>query len=383
MQITSLSLSAFRNYTTLSLGDLPGGLIALVGPNGAGKTNILEAISMLSPGRGLRSADLPELQSRDLAANTSPWGIHARLIGRYGPQDMGVGLDPVANRRLVRLNGEPMKSSSDRADLMRCVWLTPTHDRLFVDAASARRKLLDRWIFSADPAHAGRTSRMERLISERNRLLAADRADPLWLDALENDLSETGLAIAVARTDYIERLRAQIEKLDDPLFPHPDLHLSGFLEDRIGHEPALQIEQDYRDMLRANRPRDKAIEATSVGPHRSDLIVTYRAKKMPARECSTGEQKALLFALFLSHARLLRTEAMGDAPILLLDEITAHLDPARRDALLTQLSALAGQVFMTATTAEPFMSTPSTTIIEIEGGTIKRRQQLHLVKQTS
>jgi DNA replication and repair protein RecF len=351
MHITSLSLNAFRNHAALKLRDLPSGLIAISGPNGIGKTNILEAISLLSPGRGLRHADTADLQAQHMDANTTPWSLHTQLQGRYGPQDMGMGFDPVSGRRLVKLNGETIKNQDDRNDLFRCVWLTPAQDRLFMDAASSRRKFLDRWVFSNDSAHAGRISRLDRLLAERNRLLATPSPDPLWLDALEQDLSETSLAIAVARTDYLDRLRHQIDRYQDAEFPQPDIKLSGFLEDQIGHEPALAIEQDYRTALKQNRARDASLEATTIGPHRSDMMVTYRAKNMPASECSTGEQKALLFALFLAHTRLIRDE-WGETPVLLLDEMTAHLDPARRDALLGLLHDLQCQTFLSATTRD-------------------------------
>ena len=369
MFITSLRLSAFRNYQTLHLPDLPAGLIGLVGENGAGKTNVLEAVSLLSPGRGLRNADLRSLQARATSPEQTPWTLHARIEGRYGPQDLGVGIDPQTGRRRVHLNGEALKSQTDRADLVRCIWLTPAHDRLFLDGASARRKLLDRWVFSTDPAHAGRIARLDRLLAERNRLLSTPGADGLWLDAIEQDLSETALAVAIARTDYLDRLKTQLAAQEDQDFPRALVALHGFLEDRIGKEPALQIETDYRHMLRANRPRDREAEATTIGPHRSDLFVTYADKNMPAPDCSTGEQKALLFSLFLSHARLLHEDG-GEPPVLLLDEITAHLDPDRRRALLEQLLALAGQVFMTATTPDQFASLPASHLITLHAGQI-------------
>lgn len=371
MHITSLSLSAFRNYDQAVLSGLPDGVIALTGANGAGKTNILEAISLLTPGRGLRNADLHSIQNKDHTDTTRPWSIHARLNGRYGVQDLGLGLDPATGRRLIKLNGEVLKTQGERADIIKCVWLTPVHDRLFLDAASARRKLIDRWVFTNDSAHAGRISRFEKLLRERNTILASDAPDALWLDALENDLSETGLAIAIARTDYVDQLRGQINKLQGDDFPRADIALSGFLENRIGHEPALNIEADYRAMLRANRPRDKALEATTTGPHRSDLRVIYTAKNMHASECSTGEQKALLFSLFLSHARLIRDE-WDEAPVLLLDEMTAHLDAKRRDTLLTQLRGLGSQIFVTGTMTEAFTGCPDLTLINVMDGHIQR-----------
>lgn len=366
MHLTALSCSAFRSYHGLTLPQLPQGLIGFTGANGAGKTNILEAISLLTPGRGLRGAGDVDIQNKTAS---TPWAVHARIDGKYGPQELGLGVDPIKNRRVVHLNGEKMKSAQDRADIFACVWLTPAQDRVFMDGASGRRKLLDRWVFSADPAHAGRITRLDRLLAERNRLLAMDRSDPLWLDALETDLAATALAVATARVDYLDRLRPEIAAQALPLFPHPALQMQGFLEERIGREPALAIESDYRATLKANRSRDKAVEATTTGPHRSDLHVIYTAKNMPARECSTGEQKALLFALFMAHVRLVTRET-GEAPILLLDEITAHLDPDRRAFLLRHLLDLGAQVLMTATTDDQFDGADTAALYHVQNGAV-------------
>ena len=379
MQISSLSLSAFRNYTQLALRDMPAGLIAFTGANGAGKTNILEAISLLSPGRGLRNAEASELQSRNTPHTQMGWSIHARLGGEYGQQDLGIGIDPMTGKRLTRLNGETLKNSTDRGELFTAIWLTPAQDRLFLDAAGSRRRFLDRWVFTADPAHAGRISRMERLLSERNRLLSLTAPDPIWLDALEQDLSETAIAVAIARNDYVAQLSNELATADDTYhFPRPTLRLSGFLEDRIGIEPSLAIETDYRTMLVRNRARDAAIGATTIGAHRSDLLVGYAAKNMPAHACSTGEQKALLFSLFLAHTRLLARK-LGTPPVLLLDEIAAHLDPDRRTALLAELSTLGAQTFMTATTADCFAQTPAVHIVAINNGSLTKPSHLKVI----
>lgn len=380
MHLASLFLTRFRNYADLTLRDLSPGLIALTGPNGAGKTNVLEAISLLFPGRGLRHARLEDMQSRGVPVAQGGWGVHAHIEGPLGRQNIGVGLDPATGRRVVHLNGSVLKSAAEQAELIRCVWLTPAQDRLFLESSSMRRKFLDRWVFGADPAHAGRISRLERLLAERNRLLTLDRADPLWLNAVEHDLSETALAVAIARTDYVDRLRMQIDATPaDDLFPTPHIALSGFLEDRIGSEPAVAIEQDYRAMLHTQRARDAQFEATSIGPHRSDLHVQYAIKNMPASDCSTGEQKALLFSLFLAHVRLMHAQHDSEAPILLLDEIAAHLDHARRQALLARLRHLGAQVIMTATSADAFVDCGPIEMIEIENGVLKHRPALRMV----
>lgn len=357
MHLTALTLSYFRSHVRFALADLPLGFIALTGPNGAGKTNILEAISLLTPGRGLRHAETADLQPHDTLAMTAPWSIHARVQGAYGPQDIGVGLDPLNNRRVTHLNGAKAKSTADLAEIVNCVWLTPREDRIFLDGASARRKMIDRWVFSADPAHAGRLTRLERLLSERNRILSMPRSDPLWLDALEDDLAGTAMAVATARVDYLDRLRTVMDATPDDEFPRAQVMWTGYLEDQIGTAPSLQIEQNYRAVLADIRVRDANVGATTLGPHRADLDVVYRAKNMPAAQCSTGEQKALLFALFLAHARLVRNE-VGDAPIVLLDEVTAHLDPARRTLLFSHLNDLGAQVFLTATTDDQVMDAP-------------------------
>lgn len=388
MHLTSLTLTAFRNYDHLALADLSSKFVAFAGHNGAGKTNILEAISLLSPGRGIRNAEIADIQQRteqyhpgntwdpDVSRSrpaperhSSPWAIHASVMGRWGPQDIGLGIDPIKNRKITHINSAPAKSQSDLAELIRCVWLTPLQDRLFIDGASARRKLIDRWIFTTDPAHAGRMTRLERLLSERNRLLSMPRVDPLWIDAIDHDLATTAIAVMSARVDYLDRLRGSVARARSSHFPTPIFHMTGFMDDIIGSVPAVTAEQYYLDRLHENRAHDTALESTSMGPHRVDIHIEYRDKNMPAYACSTGEQKALLFSLFLAHTQLIRDE-VGEAPIVLLDEITAHLDPARRAALFECLHNLGAQVFLTATTSDQFSDIPSAQIFDVEDGVI-------------
>lgn len=364
MHLTTLTLTSFRNHTQYDLRDLTPGFTAFIGPNGAGKTNILEGISLLAPGRGLRSADIADIQP---LGRCDPWSVHADITGRYGPQSLGVGLDATSNRRRVHVNGAAIKSAADAAIIMNAVWLTPREDRLFIDGAAARRKWLDRWVFTADPAHAGRITRLDRLLAERNRLLALPRPDALWLDALEDDLAATALAVTLARADYIDRLQGEIARATSNDFPMPTLALQGFMEGQIGAAPAVHIETMYRQALMTARVADAASGATRLGPHRSDIAVAYATKNMPAAQCSTGEQKALLFALFLAHARLI-TREQTEPPVLLLDEITAHLDPARRGALFDHLSALGAQVFLTATTYDQVSDAPGVRIEQLGDG---------------
>jgi DNA replication and repair protein RecF len=406
MYLTALTLSHFRSHTHFVLTNLSPGFIGLTGPNGAGKTNVLEAISLLTPGRGLRHAEISELQQqchpgnaegviRDLLPahdwmkvpgraplglarddTVGPWSIHARVHGAYGPQDIGVGLDPMTNRRINHINGAKAKSTADLADIINCIWLTPREDRIFMDGSSTRRKMIDRWVFSADPAHAGRLTRLERLLSERNRLLSMPRPDPLWLDALEDDLAPTAMAVSTARVDYLDRLRTILDTTPRDDFPHAHVTWTGYLEDQIGTAPSLQIEQNYRATLKECRGRDAAVGATTHGPHRADLTVIYAAKNMPAAQCSTGEQKALLFTLFLAHARLVQHQT-GDAPLILLDEGAAHLDPTRRGLLFNHLTDLQAQVFLTATTDDQVSDAPNVRIEHIVStGSIQRKQAI-------
>lgn len=324
----------------------------LTGPNGAGKTNILEAVSLLSPGKGLRNADLDEIQKRDAAL---PWVVASKAETIYGEIALGTGRDLDKKRRVVRIKGEPAKSQSDLADYISCLWLTPTMDRIFLEGSSGRRKFLDRMVFAFEPSHAGRLTRYENALSQRSKILKDDKpADPSWLSALEDQMAETGIAIAAARGDFVHRLQTVCnrEAVD---FPVADLDIKGFVEDRLGVMPAVQVEQEFKNYLRSARTQDSAMGGSGAGPHRSDLWVKYREKNMAADQCSTGEQKALLIGIVNAHATLMKNER-GYAPILLLDEIAAHLDENRRAKLFEKLSSLGGQVWMTGTDDALFSS---------------------------
>lgn len=330
MALTRLALTDFRNHSAAML-EPAANFVVLTGENGAGKTNILEAVSLLVPGRGLRGAALA-----DMARSDGPGGF--AVAGRLGDVDLGVGaLATAPDRRLVRINGAPA-SASALSEWLSIVWLTPAMDRLFVEGAGERRRFLDRLVLALAPAHARHTTRYDAAMRQRNRLLAEDiPADPEWLAALEAQMAEHGAAIAQARSALIGALGERIAASAEGPFARAALELEGW-HDRGN----LQGE------LAQGRARDAAAGRTLAGPHRSDLSVTHLAKGQAAARCSTGEQKALLLGIILAHADLVAEQA-GRRPILLLDEIAAHLDPVRRGALFEGLAAGGGQVWMTGT----------------------------------
>lgn len=350
--LTRLSLADFRNYAGLSL-DFGPGPVVLTGDNGAGKTNLLEAISLLSPGRGLRRAAYPEMARTGSAG----FAIHARLLGPLGDCDIGTGTTaPGEVGRRVRINGANQRTADALLEWLRVIWLVPAMDALFTGPASERRRFLDRLVLTIDPDHGRRSLDYERAMRQRNRLLTEGRADPQWFDAIETQLAEHGAALAAARVEMLRLLAGMVERLPvDSAFPRSTLHLEGTLEEEIGSRAAVEVEEDFRGRLREGRDRDQAAGRTLEGPHRSDLLVRHRPKDMPAALCSTGEQKALLTGLVLSHARLVG-ELAGSPPILLLDEIAAHLDAGRRSALFSILEEIGSQTFMTGTDAALFSS---------------------------
>ncbi len=347
--LSSLNLTHFRCYDTVKIDGLSSGLIVLTGANGAGKTNILEAISLLSPGRGLRSARLEEIQKQDQG---HPWGVSAMLETSVGPVKLGTGIDPQKpGKRAVRINGAPAKSQSALSDFIACLWLTPAMDRLFLDGSSGRRRFFDKLVFTFDPGHAGRVSRYENALRQRAKLLAEGNYDPSWLDALEQQMAQTGVAIAAARLEFCQKLQTACDQADaraELFFPKARLAMAGSIETLLRTEPALKVEEMFAYQLLESRLIDAQKGGAASGPHKADLSVHFAAKDMPADQCSTGEQKALLIGIVLAHSALMAAER-GAPPILLLDEIAAHLDEDRRAALFEKLTALGGQTFMTGT----------------------------------
>ncbi|MDX8520575.1 DNA replication/repair protein RecF [Mesorhizobium dulcispinae] len=352
--ISKLTLTNFRNYAGLSL-ELEPGAVVLSGDNGAGKTNLLEAISLLTPGRGLRRAPYADVARE---GGDGGFALHARIEGPEGQVEIGTGIsggDGEGGRR-VRINGAPAKSAEDMLEWLRVVWLTPAMDGLFPGPAADRRRFLDRLVLAIDPGHGQRALDYEKAMRGRNRLLTEGSRDSGWFDAIETQMAETGVAIAAARAELVRLLAAMIDKLPGSgPFPQADISLAGELETEIAAAPAVDVEERFRAALANGRERDRAAGRTLDGPHRSDLVVRHRPKSMPAELCSTGEQKALLVGIVLSHARL-TGEMSGLTPILLLDEIAAHLDAGRRAALFSILEELNCQAFMTGTDAALFSS---------------------------
>ena len=356
LAVGRVTLTNFRCYAFQRI-DSEGRSVVLTGPNGAGKTNILEALSFLTPGRGLRRARVEELSRAGSAK--SPWGVAATIRTPEGEIEVGTGRDPEAGvngreKRLVRIDGQPARSQAELAEHMSAVWLTPQMDRLFLEGASARRRFLDRLIYGFDPAHAGRITAWEKAARERNKLLQNGNRDAKWLGALENTLAEKGVSVAAARLDMASRLDAACQRAEGP-FPKARVEISGTVEGWLAEgRPALEAEERLGAILAASREDDARSGSTADGPNRSDMAVTHIAKDMPAGLCSTGEQKALLIAMILADARL-RAAERGAAPVLLLDEVAAHLDEERREALFHEIEALGGQAWLTGTDDAAFV----------------------------
>jgi DNA replication and repair protein RecF len=330
--VTRIALTDFRSYTAALIEPGPG-FVLLFGENGAGKTNLLEAVSLLTPGRGLRGAALS-----DMARQGGGGGF--AVAARVGDVDIGTGTVATApDRRQVRINAAPASVNS-LGEWLSILWLTPAMDRLFAGSTGDRRRFLDRLVLALEPGHAHHAARYEAAMRARNKLLAEESPDAAWLSALEQAMAEHGVALADARVRTVAALDERLTQPADDSFARASIALAGW--DR----------RDLGSALAGNRARDAAAGRAVEGPHRQDLAVTHRAKRMPAAQSSTGEQKALLLGLVLAHAELV-AERRGEPPILLLDEVAAHLDPRRRAALFARLEGR-GQVWMTATEAALF-----------------------------
>lgn len=345
-RITRLRLTDFRSYASLDL-TADAALVALCGPNGAGKTNILEAISLLSPGRGLRRAPGANLPRRGGAGG---FAVLADLTGPTGVVLLATALAPGEAQRQCRIDREPVTSANRFLDHLAFLWLTPDQDGLFRGAAGDRRRFLDRLVLAVDKSHGTRANAYEHALRHRNRLLEDFDTAPRWLDAIEQEIAELGVALAAARLETVARLSALAASDAEAMapFPHAIIALEGALEAQLAAESALRVEDWFRAALREGRARDRAAGRALVGPQAADLAVMHGPKGEAAAQCSTGEQKALLLGLVLAQARLI-AQMRGEAPLLLLDEVAAHLDAARRAALFSILDALGGQVFMTGT----------------------------------
>lgn len=366
LSVSRLRLTAFRNYESASV-ESDTRPVVLTGPNGAGKTNLLEAVSLLAPGRGLRRARVPEM---DRVGAGTPWSVAADVETSTGPVRIGTGRDPEGDRRIVRIDGETAKGQSALGEHFSAVWLTPQMDRLFLDSAGERRRFLDRLIYGFDGAHAGRINAYEKAMRQRARLLKDGGDDPAWLGALEAQMTERAIAIGAARRDMIGRLGRACARDEGP-FPGAALAVEGDVESWLAEMPAVDAEERFAEALRQSRARDAEAGGAAIGPHRSDLAVTHLAKDMPAALCSTGEQKALLIAIVLAHARLQGAER-GAGPVLLMDEVAAHLDEERRSALFDTVLSLGLQAWITGTDASAFSGlSGQASFFEVEAATVR------------
>lgn len=374
--IQRLTLTNFRSYHAAQISLDRAGPVVLTGANGAGKTNLIEAISLLAPGRGLRRATMEELA---FSEGDGAWAVSAEIQGMLGLATLGTGIDPPAGEesapaRNCRVDREDVGSAAAFADHLRVVWLTPAMDPLFNGPASERRRFLDRLVLAVDAQHSSRVAALERSLRSRNRLLEASPGDSHWLDAIEHETAEVAVAVVAARAETANRLSAALEASRETAreFPQAEIALKGWMEQLLPDHSAIEVEDRYRALLKDNRARDAVAGRTLDGPHLSDLVVTHAGKNIPAVDASTGEQKALLIRLVLAHAGLIK-QMTGFAPLLLLDEVVAHLDPSRRAALYDALSSLGAQVWMTGADPAAFGDILSRAqVFVVRGGAVEQ-----------
>jgi DNA replication and repair protein RecF len=350
LRLLRLALTRFRNYEAIIWR--PAARIAVItGANGSGKTNLLEAISLLVPGRGLRGARIAELARN----GAESWAVAGRFATPLGDADIGTGTPPDGprDRRIFRLDGAALRSQAELAARVAALWLTPQMDRLFQEGLSGRRRFLDRLVFALEPAHAREVAAFEASLTQRARLLAAGGYDPAWMEGLEDSFARHAVAVTAARAALVSRLNAALEAGAAGAFPAARLGVLCPIAERLADEPALAVEDWLRACLAASRGRDAAAGSTALGAHRTDMALSDAATGLPAAQASTGQQKALLIGVILGHAALL-TQARGFAPLLLLDEPAVHLDTARRAALFDALLASSAQIFVTGTDGETF-----------------------------
>ncbi len=360
LAVTRLSLTNFRSYAAGEL-TTAGAAVVLAGPNGAGKTNVLDAISLLSPGRGLRGAKLAEHVRKGPASSSETlWAVAASVRRGETEYEIGTGLTEQSNSRQVRLNGVDAKNSAELGEVVQMVWLTPAMDRLFIESASGRRRFLDRLVLGFDTGHARAATRYETAMRERARLLKYGPRDPAWLDGLENEMAEAGMMIAAARDATVSRLNKVLAERGGA-FPAAALALVG---------EAFDTQDALRDAMARSRVRDAESGRTNAGPHLTDLATRHTQKRTEARDCSTGEQKGLLISIMLAFARELTQVRDGMAPLLLLDEIAAHLDIVRRAALFEEIADLSAQAWMTGTDLSLFEGARAQ-IFEVQDGNFR------------
>jgi DNA replication and repair protein RecF len=371
--LARLRLTNYRNYASLSL-DLDARTVVLTGANGAGKTNLMEAVSFLSPGRGLRGARLDDVARH---GGEGTWAVAATVINGKGAVDLGTGVAMTADgpeaRRAVRVDHAPGRSADVLLDHLRVIWLTPAMDGLFTAPASERRRFMDRAVTAIDKSHGARVNAFERAMRGRNKLLADGTESGGYIDAVEAEMAELAVAIAAARREWAGLIAPLIaENASASPFPAAEIALEGTLEHLLDGHSAATAEDDYRAELAGDRPRDMKAGRTLAGPHASDLRVRHGPKQAAAETCSTGEQKALLIGLVLAEARL-AARLSGETPLLLLDEIAAHLDTVRREALFAVLADLDCQAFLTGTDPAPFAPLRETAeMLTVAEGSLRR-----------
>ncbi|MBT3991170.1 MAG: DNA replication/repair protein RecF [Rhodospirillaceae bacterium] len=358
LAVSRLTLTNFRNYAQGRL-EVDGRPVVLTGANGVGKTNLLEALSFLVPGRGLRRAKLSEIGRRSASTDAfgAEWAVAAKL--RVGENDMEIGtgieVSETPNgrdKRVIKIDGTVMKSQAELGRYTSAQWLAPQMDRLFLEGASGRRRFVDQLIYGLDPEHAGPVAAYDHSVRSRNKLLRDGKLDPEWLNSIEESIARHGVAIAVRRLEAVGRLQ-EVCRTTTGAFPGAVISMAGQIEDWLADEAALAVEDRLRAALAASRPRDAESGSTSIGPHRSDFAVRHGETNMEAEICSTGEQKALLIGIVLATARL-QTEERGHTPLLLLDEIAAHLDEDRRASLFELILDMGAQAWITGTEDEIF-----------------------------
>ncbi len=368
-QVRRVILRDFRSYGALDIA-FDGSVIVLCGENGAGKTNLIEALSLFAPGRGLRRAEMADCAR---IGGAGGFAISVMIEADGAERQLGMGLE--AGARQYRIDRAPVASARAFAEHVRIIWLTPSMDGLFLGPAGDRRRFLDRLVLAIDPGHGARVAQLERALRGRNKLLEEGGRNAQWLDAIEREAAELGVAIAAARVECVARLKAMIalERDDASPFPWADLTLEGEVENLVAEAPALAAEERYRALLREGRGRDAAAGRTLIGPHAADLVVRHGPKQALAAQASTGEQKALLVGLVLAHARLV-AEMSGIAPWALFDEVAAHFDPRRRLAIFGALERIGGQVFLTGADPAAFADLRGrATMLEVTPGRVTLR----------
>lgn len=364
--ISTLSLSAFRNYPQLSI-QLHAALIVIVGDNGVGKTNILEALSLLSPGKGLRSAKLSQISTFSLSMPSPPsWTVAAHMKEDHFETILGTGLDYTsagAEKRRIKINGFAVRSQAEFSQHLNVIWMVPSMARLFQEGSSSRRKFVDRMVYAFDPGHADRLHRYEHYLRERSTLLREGRGDTQWLTSLEKNLAGDGIAITLARAEVVRNLTAH--QPDDAASPFPRFfaQMRGDVEEWCRQMPAVAAEEKLAQAFAANRLQDGYSGGSAFGPHRSDLCVNHLAKQLPADYCSTGEQKMLLIALILAFTKV-QINQNDRMTLLLLDDVIAHLDIHHRHYLFQELCQMVEkgaklQTWMTGTSAADFIDLKS------------------------